>query len=122
MGNNDTKVVEQKELVVDKLLVDEIRDKKTGKLIAKNGEIEDVDYDELNVNEITAKDKLEVGSSGALGDNLKSKIGDYVGTNFITLPDYPATTEDKTYVLKLVNGTLTWVEEVPDTPANPGEE
>lgn len=111
MVNNDTKVVEQKELVVDKLLVDEIRDKKTGKLIAKNGEIEDADYDTLKVNELEAKTKLEVGSDGALGDNLKSKIGAYVGANFITLPDYPATTEDKTYVLKLVNGTLTWVEE-----------
>lgn len=111
MANNDTKVVEQKELVVDKLLVNEIRDKKTGKLIAKDGEVQDADYDSLVANQVTAKTKLEVGSSGALGDNLKSKIGAYVGANFITLPDYPATTEDKTYVLKLVNGTLTWVEE-----------
>lgn len=46
MANNDTKVVEQKELVVDKLLVDEIRDKKTGKLIAKNGIVEEEDKKE----------------------------------------------------------------------------
>lgn len=31
------------------------------------------------------------------------------------LPAYPATTDDKTYVLKLVDGELTWVEET--TPA-----
>lgn len=111
MGNNDTKVVEQKELVVDKLLVDEIRDKKTGKLIAKDGEVQDADYDSLVANQVTAKTKLEVGSDGALGDNLKAKIGAYVGANFITLPNYPATTEGKTYVLKLVSGVLTWVEE-----------
>ena len=111
MANNDTKVVEQKELVVDKLLVDEIRDKKTGKLIAKDGEVQDADYDSLVANQVTAKTKLEVGFDGALGDNLKTKIGAYVGANFITLPTYPATTEDKTYVLKLVNGTLAWVEE-----------
>ena len=49
--------------------------------------------------------------SGDFGAKAKAKIGAYVGTNFITLPTYPATTEDKTYVLKLVNGTLTWVEE-----------
>lgn len=105
MANNDTKVVEQKELVVDKLLVDEIRDKKTGKLIAKDGEVQDADYDNLVANEVTAKTKLEVGSSGALGDNLKAKVKAAV------LPTYPATTEDKTYVLKLVDGVLTWVEE-----------
>lgn len=29
------------------------------------------------------------------------------------LPAYPATTDDKTYVLKLVDGVLTWVEETP---------
>ena len=111
MANNDTKVVEQKELVVDKLLVDEIRDKKTGKLIAKDGEVQDADYDSLVANQVTAKTKLEVCSDGALGNNLKTKIGAYVGANFITLPAYPATTEDKTYVLKLVNGTPAWVEE-----------
>ena len=111
MANNDTKVVEQKELVVDKLFVDEIRDKKTGKLIAKDGEVQDADYDNLIANQVTAKTKLEVGSDGALGDNLKAKIGAYVGANFITLPNYPATTEDKTYALKLVSGVLTWVEE-----------
>ena len=105
MANNDTKVVEQKELVVDKLLVDEIRDKKTGKLIAKDGEVQDADYDNLVANQVTAKTKLEVGSSGALGDNLKAKVKAAV------LPTYPATTEDKTYVLKLVSGVLTWVEE-----------
>ena len=105
MANNDTKVVEQKELVVDKLLVDEIRDKKTGKLIAKDGEVQDADYDNLVANQVTAKTKLEVGSSGALGDNLRAKVKAAV------LPTYPATTEDKTYVLKLVSGVLTWVEE-----------
>ena len=105
MANNDTKVVEQKELVVDKLLVDEIRDKKTGKLIAKDGEVQDADYDNLVANQVTAKTKLEVGSSGALGDNLKAKVKAAV------LPTYPATTEDKTYVLKLVSGVLTGVEE-----------
>lgn len=29
------------------------------------------------------------------------------------LPANPATTDNKTYVLKLVNGVLTWVEETP---------
>jgi len=106
MANNDTKVVEQKELVVDKLLVDEIRDKKTGKLIAKDGEVQDADYGNLTADKVTAKEKLEIGSSGALGDNLKGKVKAAV------LPTYPATTEDKTYVLKLVDGVLTWVEEV----------
>ena len=105
MANNDTKVVEQKELVVDKLLVDEIRDKKTGKLIVKDGEVQDADYDKLVANEVTAKTKLEVGSGGTLGDNLKAKI------IVAVLPAYPETTEDKTYVLKLVSGVLTWVEE-----------
>lgn len=44
-------------------------------------------------------------------------LGIVVG-NIVQLPTFPTTTDDKTYVLKLVDGTLTWVEEVAD---NPGE-
>ena len=54
---------------------------------------------------------------GTTVGGLETTVG-----NIVRLPTFPTTTDDKTYVLKLVDGTLTWVEEVPDTPANPGEE
>lgn len=52
---------------------------------------------------------------------LALAVGDLGTTvdNIVRLPAFPTTTDDKTYVLKLVDGTLTWVEEVAD---NPGEE
>lgn len=52
---------------------------------------------------------------------LESAVTDLaiVVGNIVQLPTFPTTTDDKTYVLKLVNGTLTWVEEVVE---NPGEE
>lgn len=48
-------------------------------------------------------------------DLVISKEGETVSVDVsgaaATLPTYPATTEDKTYALKLVDGELSWVEE-----------
>lgn len=43
--------------------------------------------------------------------NKKINILKTLYPNEYELPDLPTTTENKTYILKLVNGTLTWVEE-----------
>ena len=61
-----------------------------------------------------AKVNAKVTALASTVDDLGTTVG-----NIVRLPAFPATTDDKTYVLKLVDGTLTWVEEVAD---NPGEE
>ena len=61
-----------------------------------------------------AKVDARVTALASTVDDLGTTVG-----NIVRLPTFPTTTDDKTYVLKLVDGTLTWVEEVVD---NPGEE
>ena len=65
---------------------------------------------ETSVGKVDAK----VTALASTVDDLGTTVG-----NIVRLPAFPATTDDKTYVLKLVDGTLTWVEEVVE---NPGEE
>ena len=64
--------------------------------------------------------ETSVAKVDAKVDALSSTVEDLGTTvgNIVRLPTFPTTTDDKTYVLKLVDGELTWVEEV----ANPGEE
>lgn len=61
----------------------------------------------VEANDVVANPTL-AGTEDKLGaieiDGTKYKVD--------TLPSYPETIEDKTYVLKLVSGVLTWVEEV----------
>ena len=65
---------------------------------------------ETSVSKVNAK----VEALASTVEDLGTTVG-----NIVQLPTFPTTTTDKTYALKLVNGTLTWVEEVED---NQGEE
>lgn len=50
-----------------------------------------------------SENQLKVKIEGGVEAGLESIEG-------LLLPEFPETTEDKTYVLQLVNGVLTWVE------------
>ena len=57
---------------------------------------------------------IEANPEGSASANLnKLKVGDTTYAIPSELPTLPADAEEKTYVLKAVNGVLSWVEEAP---------
>ena len=73
----------------------------------------------LNVDDIENAGNPQASETSVAKLDAKVEALTTTVDNIVKLPAFPTTTNGKTYVLKLVDGTLTWVEEVAD---NPGEE
>ena len=60
------------------------------------------------------------GKSTVQSNNFATILDDIANDYKAPLPAYPTTTDNKTYVLKLVDGVLTWVEETTsdETPSD----
>lgn len=109
----DTKVLEKEKLVIKgEVFADGFRDRETGKSIAETG-LDDWtetmnDKIAFSDGEVVIKDDTKI--NGNLTIDGLSKLKDENGNQLIPTPNVSGT-----YVLKSVDGVLTWVEELTPT-------